>query len=75
MFWHVHGATVNAGLFSGLNIKIESLKSLAVGGVAFATPNNARDSRAKDGAVFRLYAEARQEWLAWAPPISIPSAE
>lgn len=75
VFWHVHGATVNAGLFSGLNIKIESLKSLAVGGVAFATPNNARDSRAKDGAVFRLYAEARQEWLAWAPPISIPSAE
>lgn len=75
MFWNVRGFDMNAGLFRGLEIKVESLRSLIAGGVAFATPNDPRAALVKDGAVFPLYHEPRKEWLGWAPRISIPPAE
>lgn len=70
-FWNVSGVDVSAGLFRGVEIKVESLRSLVAGGIAFATPNNPKAKPAKEGMVFPLYDEPKSEWLAWAPQIRI----
>ena len=72
VFWNVSGASVSAGLFKGVEFKMESLRTLAVGGIAFATPGDTNSRRVKNGTVFPLYAEPAKEWLAWAPRIPIP---
>ncbi len=74
-FWNVSGADVSAGLFRGVEIKVESLRSLVAGGIAFATPNDPKAKPAKDGMVFPLYGEPKKEWLEWAPQIPIPPEE
>lgn len=62
---------MSAGLFSGLQIKMESLRSMVAGGIEFATPDpNAR--QANNGTVFTLHGAPRKEWLQWAPRIQIP---
>jgi paraquat-inducible protein B len=71
-FWSVSGLDVNVGLFKGLDIRLESLRSLAMGGVAFATPD-AGTPPAKAGAMFVLHEHADEEWLAWTPKISLPA--
>ena len=75
VFWNVSGAHVSAGLFKGVDIKIESVRSLVAGGIAFATPNDPAAKPAKDGAVFPLHREPRKEWLQWAPRIALPSED
>ncbi len=72
VFWNVSGASVSAGLFSGLQIKMESLRSVVAGGIEFATPNDPNARQVKDGTVFPLHGAARKEWLQWAPRIRIP---
>jgi len=74
-FWNASGADVKFGLFSGLQVNVESLKSLVSGGIAFATPSDPRAGPAKNGAVFPLYEEPAKDWLAWAPRIPIPPEE
>lgn len=74
-FWNASGADVKFGLFSGLQVNVESLKSLVGGGIAFATPSDPQARPAKNGAVFRLYDEPAKDWLEWAPQIPIPSEE
>ncbi len=73
VFWNASGLSVDAGLFRGLEIKVESLRSLQAGGIAISTPGNTHAARAKDGSVFPLHSEAKAEWLAWAPQIPIPA--
>jgi paraquat-inducible protein B len=68
-FWNVSGADVSLSLFRGLEVNMESLKSLAAGGVAFATPDDSKDQPAKDGVAFPLYDKPAKEWLEWAPKI------
>jgi paraquat-inducible protein B len=68
-FWNVSGADVSLSLFRGLEVNMESLRSLAAGGVAFATPDDPTDQPAKDGVVFPLYDKPAKEWLEWAPKI------
>ena len=70
-FWNVSGVDVNVGLFRGVELKVESLRSLVAGGIAFATPNDPKDKPAKDGMVFHLYDEPKKEWLQWTPKIPI----
>lgn len=70
-FWNVGGADVSVGLFRGLELKMESLRSLMAGGITFATPNDPKAKPAKNGTVFILYGEPKKEWLEWAPKISI----
>lgn len=71
-FWNVSGADVSAGLFRGVEIKVESLRSLVAGGIAFATPKDPKARPAKDGMVFPFYDKPQKEWLEWAPEIPIP---
>jgi paraquat-inducible protein B len=61
---------VNVSLFRGVEINLESLRSLITGGVAFATPD-ADSPPAKDGSVFPLHDKPQKEWLDWAPKIPL----
>jgi paraquat-inducible protein B len=70
-FWNVSGVSVSGGLFSGVHLKMESMRSLAAGGIAFATPGG-NGAQAKEGTVFTLNESPKKEWLAWAPRITIP---
>jgi paraquat-inducible protein B len=73
VFWNVGGVQVSGGLFRGVEVKVESLRSLLVGGIAFATPNGARAAPVKSGTVFQLGNGPKPEWLAWAPSIPLPA--
>lgn len=68
-FWDVSGVNVKGGIFKGMEVQFESLRSFVTGGIEFATPPGAK--RAKPGTVFFLYSEPKPEWLAWAPKIPI----
>lgn len=71
VFWNASGVSVSGGFMQGVEVKLESLRSLAAGGINFATPNaNARPAR--EGQVFALHATGKKEWLAWAPKIDLP---
>ena len=74
-FWNTSGADVKFGLFSGLEVNVESLKSLVGGGIVFATPDDPKSRQARNGASFPLYEQPEKDWLEWAPRISIPREE
>jgi len=69
-FWNVSGVDVNVGLFRGVEVNMESLRSLAVGGISFATPSP-KDPPAKDGTSFLLYNKPEKDWLEWEPKIPL----
>jgi paraquat-inducible protein B len=72
-FWSVSGADVEGGVFSGVHLKLDSIRSLISGGIEFATPDNTTGTAASDGAQFTLHDDAKKEWLAWSAPIPIKS--
>jgi paraquat-inducible protein B len=51
-------------------LQIESVESIVVGGIAFATPETASHN-AKAGHVFDLHNDYQQEWLEWQPEIAL----
>jgi paraquat-inducible protein B len=71
-FWNVSGVDFNAGLFRGVELKLESLRSLVAGGIEFSTPEDAESKPARNGMAFPLYAEPKKEWLDWSPKITVP---
>lgn len=71
-FWNVSGVDVSIGLLRGVEVNMESLRSLVAGGTAFATPDGPKAKPAKDGTVFQLYDKPQKEWLEWTPAIPIP---
>ncbi len=70
-FWNVSGLDVRLGLLHGLEVDMESLRSLASGGIAFATPDDTKNPPAKDGSAFPLYNKPEKEWLEWTPKIPL----
>jgi len=72
-FWNAGGMHVDLSLF-GLEVRALSLKSLMVGGVAFATPDPPGQPASR-GLEFRLYDKPKDEWLAWLPKISLRAQE
>jgi paraquat-inducible protein B len=68
-FWDTSGVSVKGGILKGVEVEFESLRSLATGGVEFASPPNS--PRAKSGTVFFLHDEPKKEWLAWQPKIPL----
>jgi paraquat-inducible protein B len=74
-FWPVSGFDVKGGIFSGLELQLRSLKALVSGGIAFATPDKDMGAPVKAGTDFALEKGPKDDWLNWAPKISIqPSA-
>jgi paraquat-inducible protein B len=70
-FWAISGVDVKGGLLTGMQMKVESIKTLLSGGVAFATPDKDMGDPAQDGDEFPLYEDPKPEWLDWAPKIPI----
>lgn len=75
-FWNVSGAKVEGGIFSGLSITTESFETIMRGGLALATPNNAKSApAATSGFHFTLHDKAQKDWLDWNPNIILLEEE
>jgi len=70
-FWVVNGFDVKAGLLSGVQMKVDSLRAIISGGITFNSPDDKLGQPVSDGAEFALYDEPKKEWLNWAPKIHI----
>jgi paraquat-inducible protein B len=71
-FWNTSGFGVDIGLFKGATVRTESLETLIQGGVAFATPDGERmGNPARSDQTFPLFDKYEDEWLIWAPKISL----
>jgi paraquat-inducible protein B len=71
-FWNTSGFDFDVGLFRGATVRTESLETMIQGGVAFATPDGERmGSPAQPEQTFALFDKFEEEWLGWAPKISI----
>jgi paraquat-inducible protein B len=68
VFWNESGVHASGGLLKGLELEIESLRTLYTGAIEFATPSE-KAPRAKSGSVFFLHDKAKEEWLNWTPKI------
>ncbi len=72
-FWNVCGISVDAGIFSGVKIKTESVEAIMTGGIALATPTNYEKEKegnsAQNGQHFILHANVEKKWLSWNPVI------
>jgi paraquat-inducible protein B len=73
-FWSVSGADLKGGIFTGISLKVESIRALISGGVAFATPDQNPGPPADQGQEFDLAAQPNKEWLTWSPKISISTS-
>jgi paraquat-inducible protein B len=74
VFWNVSGVSMSGGLFKGVQLHLESVKSAAAGGIAFATPS-AQAPRAKEGEVFELNESEPKGASGWAPRITLPKEQ
>lgn len=71
-FWNTSGFGVDFGLFKGATVRTESLETLIQGGIAFATPDGERmGAAARPLQTFPLFDKFEDEWLTWAPKISL----
>lgn len=71
-FYRTRGVALSLDL-GGLELAVDSLQSLWLGGVALATPTQA-GARASTGARFELAREPEAEWLEWRPALPVGSA-
>ena len=72
-FWNVSGVSVHGGLLKGIQLDIDSLRTIVAGGIEFASPEGSPPAKA--GTVFFLNSGPRKEWLGWNPKIRIPPEE
>ena len=70
VFWNASGIDAKFRLFGTSSIRVESLRALLEGGIAFATPNTP-GAAATSGMAFPLHAEADDDWLEWTPRIQL----
>jgi paraquat-inducible protein A len=66
--------SIEAGVFSGVNIDSWSIETLLSGGIAFATPEPEDDKKhipVSQGHNFTLYEDVDNDWHEWAPKINI----
>lgn len=68
-FWSISGVEVELG-FTGVRMSMESLQTVAGGGVAFRTGDPPGEP-ATTGKRFRLAAEPDDEWLTWEPRLAV----
>ena len=70
VFWNASGMQISAGIFSGVDIKTESVESILAGGIAVATPEDLGEL-ASQNQRFRLRGEFDDDWLDWSPEIPL----
>ena len=71
-FWNAGGISVSLKFF-GINVSAENIKSLVIGGIAFATPSPP-GILATNGGIFQLNEKVDDKWLKWSPAIEITNA-
>lgn len=71
-FWFEAPAEVRGGLLSGIELKIDSLRALLGGGIAFASPDDPLGPPAPDGNSFALLSEMPKGAEGWRPEIRLP---
>ena len=69
-FWNTSGIEVKGGILKGIEVELESLRTLYTGAIEFATPSE-NAARVKPGTVFFLYDKPKDEWLAWSAKIPL----
>lgn len=69
-FWESGGFEVELGLTKGLEVGLESLRSMLVGGVRFATPASA-GAVVRTGHRFALAEGPEKDWLEWRPNVPV----
>jgi paraquat-inducible protein B len=73
-FWNASGVQASGGILKGIELEIESLRTLYTGAIEFATPSE-KAARVKPGTVFFLYDKPKDEWLNWSPRIALAGQE
>ncbi|MEZ6017447.1 MAG: MlaD family protein [Planctomycetota bacterium] len=71
-FWESGGFELELGLTTGLKVGLESLSSMLIGAVRFATPPNAGNV-VRTGHRFALADEPEEGWLTWRPNVAVGS--
>ncbi|NRA69239.1 MAG: MCE family protein [Pseudobacteriovorax sp.] len=66
-FWLTTGVNLDFGLFSGLNVRTDSLESILAGGIALATEDFSHELTTTQKQSFVLHQEPEEEWLSWSP--------
>lgn len=69
-FWSNSGIDADFSVRGGLKLRTDSLQSLAIGSIGFATPD-ARGRKAKTGDRFACADRVEEEWLEWNPQIAV----
>ena len=69
-FWNTSGIHASGGILKGIEVELESLRTLYTGAIEFATPSE-NAARVKPGTVFFLYDKPKDEWLAWSAKIPL----
>jgi len=69
-FWNASGIRVEGGILKGIELEIESLRTLYTGAIEFSTPSE-KAPRVKPGTVFFLHDKPKEEWLAWSAKIPL----
>jgi paraquat-inducible protein B len=69
-FWNTSGVHATGGILKGIELELESLRTLYTGSIEFATPSE-KAPRVKAGTVFFLHDKPKDEWLSWSPKIAI----
>jgi paraquat-inducible protein B len=69
VWWNAGGINVDLHFF-GIKVGAENVKSLVMGGVAFATPPDL-GPLAKTGTSFTLHDKVEDKWLKWSPAIAL----
>ncbi len=70
-FYKTNGIDVSLGL-GGLKVESQTLASISVGGVSLVTPDPP-GQKVSPGALFPLFDDAEEQWLAWRPEIDVPN--
>jgi paraquat-inducible protein B len=72
VFWNAGGININLHLL-GISFNAENVKSVIIGGIAFATPDN-YGSVATNNTNFVLHDKVEDKWLEWSPAIILTNA-
>jgi paraquat-inducible protein B len=70
-FWNESGMSAKGGILKGIELELESLRTLFTGSIEFATPSES-SARVKPGTVFFLHDKPKEEWLNWQAKIAVP---
>lgn len=73
-FWNESGIHASGGLLKGIEVEIESMRTLVTGSIEFATPSETA-ARVKPGTVFFLHDKPKPEWLGWSPKLGERSSK